>query len=85
MYLMSKLNEYAVQGKLRSKHALELCRSAHLADRPPLASRAAEWRRKYAIFGVALAGASPGDDICKLIPFKERAALHVRARRSLLL
>ena len=41
-----------------------------LAYRPPLASRAAEWRHKRALFEAALAGESPGVDIGKLIPLK---------------
>ena len=79
-YLVARLSDYAVQGKLRSKRALELIAAVHaslseinvllLAYRLPLVSRAAEWRQKRALFDAALAGASPGVDIGKLIPFK---------------
>ena len=77
---MYKLNEYAVQGKQRSARALELVKTVRsslveidallLAYRPPLASRAGEWRAKGALFEAALASASPGVEIGKLLPFK---------------
>ena len=79
-YLVCKLNDYAMQGKLRFARAVQLIDSVRaslseidtllLAYRPPLASRAAEWRHKRALFKAALAGASPAVDIGKLIPFK---------------
>ena len=86
-YLVTKLNDYAAQGKLRSKREFELIAAVHaslseinvllLAYRPPLVSRAADWRQKRALFDVAFAGASPGVDIGKLIPFQ---AVRTRAR-----
>ena len=53
MYLMSKLNEYAVQGKLCSKHALELIAAVHILltarrsrhARPSGAESTQFWRR----------------------------------------
>ena len=68
------------RAKLRSSRAVQLVEAVReslseidtllLAYRPPLASRAAEWRHKRALFEAALAGESPGVDIGKLIPFK---------------
>jgi len=66
---MARLYDYAVQGKLRLPRALELISTVRaklveidamlLAYRPPLASRAAEWRAKRALFEAALLSASP--------------------------
>ena len=79
-YLVAKLNDYAVQGKLRMPRATELITAVRaslsdidallLAYRPPLSSRAAEWRSKHSAFETALASSSPGVEIGKLLPFK---------------
>ena len=78
-YLVCKLNDYAMQGKLRAVRAVLLIESVRtslseidtlLLYRPLLASRAAEWCHKRALFESTLAGASPAVDIGKPIPFK---------------
>ncbi len=79
-YLIAQLNDYALQGKLRLPRALEVITTVReklveidallLAYRPPLASRAAEWRAKRALFEAALVSASPAVEIGKLLPFK---------------
>ena len=79
-YLMARLNDYAVQGKLRSSRALDLVAAVResldginellLAYRPPLKSRASEWESKRKLFELALASANPAVEVGKLLPFK---------------